>query len=654
MFCHKCGNKIVDDAAFCPKCGTKIATGEATPQASATPAPPATAAPVTSTGDDVSGLLARLPIPKNDLLVQSWELSAQATGSKENCLKCSSGDVVPVVLRMTGKAENATTAFENYFLCKSCGHHFKAAKDEYKSSMIWVAIMGVLGVLLIPVGTIWLSGIGGIISILVGIACLGYGIKKLHDALKAKARINGGTAQASSNKLLFGIIGVVIAILIVVIALFVSNQNGGSLLVGTWSSDYLPVSYYVFHEDGRGTRGAALFLESFAWRVESGNTVVMTFQTNVETHRFTIRGDSLTFTGDDWYAPFTRVSSAAVPSASVGTAQPETSAVTEIPANVGGVNAETFAFIRDGMSIDEVQELIGAVPASETNTEMAGITSTIIMWTEGLTTITVGFTNGFVTSTQIMTMGDGAVTPPATNQGADTTATRLTEGEVLVIAQQFLDAHPLYVRTLTGGGTFEPTGFSWDTTNLYIIELLHPDGSLRSMWVHGYTGEVYISPDGNVLISGAEFYDWYTDFDARGVTGTDSEVEMYLISQAWGDSILQENTPALAVYTDGTFVFVENILWGIIRLYGQWEADFNIWDFQITHIREPDGSLIPLSDDWLAELGGGRFTIWDAGGQTGIDFDGDWNGGTRPGDMFEWAFPPNTPASLIANPTSAW
>lgn len=24
MFCHKCGNKIVDDSSFCPKCGTKL------------------------------------------------------------------------------------------------------------------------------------------------------------------------------------------------------------------------------------------------------------------------------------------------------------------------------------------------------------------------------------------------------------------------------------------------------------------------------------------------------------------------------------------------------------------------------------------------------------------------------------------------------
>lgn len=28
MFCHKCGNKVADDAAFCHKCGTKVALGE--------------------------------------------------------------------------------------------------------------------------------------------------------------------------------------------------------------------------------------------------------------------------------------------------------------------------------------------------------------------------------------------------------------------------------------------------------------------------------------------------------------------------------------------------------------------------------------------------------------------------------------------------
>ena len=89
------------------------------------------------------------------------------------------------------------------------------------------------------------------------------------------------------------------------------------------------------------------------------------------------------------------------------TPQPETRSEIEIPANIGGVNAETFAFIRDGMSIDQVRELIGVEPAGESVSEIFGVVSTGITWTEGLTTITVIFTDGYVTSTQILSLGDG-------------------------------------------------------------------------------------------------------------------------------------------------------------------------------------------------------------------------------------------------------
>ena len=132
-------------------------------------------------------------------------------------------------------------------------------------------------------------------------------------------------------------------------------------------------------------------------------------------------------------------------------------------------------------------------------------------------------------------------------------------------------------------------------------------------------------------------------------------VEMYLVSQAWEDSVSPENVPAIAMYGDNTFDFVENVLWGIIRFQGTWqEVSIGVYDFQTTHIVEPDGSIVPLNNDWLEELGGGSFIMIDTGGQMEIEFGGDWNGGTRSGDVFGRMFPPNTPLPLIANPTSAW
>ena len=111
---------------------------------------------------------------------------------------------------------------------------------------------------------------------------------------------------------LIAIGGAAIALIVILLAVFVFNQGGANSLVGTWSNDYNPPFHYTFHENGNGTRGVSPFTESFTWRLESGNTVVMTFPTTEERWDFTIRGDSLTFTGDlapGMYAPFTRVAS---------------------------------------------------------------------------------------------------------------------------------------------------------------------------------------------------------------------------------------------------------------------------------------------------------------------------------------------------------
>jgi len=66
---------------------------------------------------------------------------------------------------------------------------------------------------------------------------------------------------------------------------------------------------------------------------------------------------------------------------------------------VTDINEETFAFLSNGMSIDEVQGIIGVPPTTETTTEMLGITTTIIMWMDGISSISVTFTDGHVIST---------------------------------------------------------------------------------------------------------------------------------------------------------------------------------------------------------------------------------------------------------------
>ena len=69
----------------------------------------------------------------------------------------------------------------------------------------------------------------------------------------------------------------------------------------------------------------------------------------------------------------------------------------------GGVNIETFALLRNGMSVDEVQEIIGVTSSSEDTSEMMGITTTIKIWTgDNFESIMVMFTDGYTTSTTQM------------------------------------------------------------------------------------------------------------------------------------------------------------------------------------------------------------------------------------------------------------
>lgn len=83
----------------------------------------------------------------------------------------------------------------------------------------------------------------------------------------------------------------------------------------------------------------------------------------------------------------------------------------------------------------------------------------------------------------------------------------LSKQQALEVAQQFIDTHPLYERTITGDIEYEPEGYPYSTEGLYKIQLIADDGSYRTMWVQKSNGDIFISSDGNVLLTGEEFYD---------------------------------------------------------------------------------------------------------------------------------------------------
>ena len=68
----------------------------------------------------------------------------------------------------------------------------------------------------------------------------------------------------------------------------------------------------------------------------------------------------------------------------------------ESTVNAAGVTAEAFSALRFGMRIDEVKNIIGVSPISETTTDLMGIATTLIMWSGyGFSSISVTFTDGY-------------------------------------------------------------------------------------------------------------------------------------------------------------------------------------------------------------------------------------------------------------------
>lgn len=171
-------------------------------------------------------------------------------------------------------------------------------------------------------------------------------------------------------------------------------------LTGTWL--FVGMTYYVFNEDGSGTMmGLPIIWEANAGLLSICNTpgmcrTIAHCNAPLEWY-YTVSDNRLTLISrllPDVVYTYTRSTQAQVQS----NPQEGENVGADSINGTGGVTAESYARLKNGMSIDEVQEIIGVAPLSETTTELFGITSTTIMWMgSGFSTITVMFTNGRAT-----------------------------------------------------------------------------------------------------------------------------------------------------------------------------------------------------------------------------------------------------------------
>ena len=524
MFCHKCGTKNTEGAAFCHKCGTKMAAGNAVPQAVNEPASnqiSPTQTPVTPTDTDVSSLLAKLPAPEDANFRRYWVLSSQATGNKENCAKCNSGDVVPIALILELKSNNDKYPPDEHLLCKTCGHHYRRAGDEYKVGMVGFAILGILGLLLVPIG-IWLGGIGGIVAIPLGIACLGAGVHFLLKAKKAKARMGAAPKAASPNKNSMGkLIGGAITIVIVVALVFGINAlfsgGGGNHYIemvrdghfGAFPDITVGAAFNNVYENPRwshfeNTRGENIVRFTGLFRSSS---VEWDFHVMRDTFDVVaIREDGIEYPlywVDTWLTMVFMLQSHAiaddvtVPALNIG--NPALIGTWDWNEHWPGVEGAIILHEDGRYSWQGVD--YGAL-GYRWSSHMGVVYSTLNNVT------TAWFSYQFITDDILLIF---YVAEPGVGYRLDRAGAAVGQAEVsfddaLRIAQRFLDDHPLYSqeRTITGVVEFERDGANFDTTGFYFIQLAHNDGSFRSMWVQRSTGEVYISPDGIILLPGVE------------------------------------------------------------------------------------------------------------------------------------------------------
>lgn len=135
MFCHKCGNKIAEDAGFCHNCGTKVIQGDITQE------------------------------PLNML---PTNVESQSTSTAEPLPQTSATPV------QTFDRDNFSTDSRNDFKAFVDNHvrtttKFQSADDLLKNSKPWTFLWICLGVSFI-IGTVLVFPIGGLVFLIFGYA----------------------------------------------------------------------------------------------------------------------------------------------------------------------------------------------------------------------------------------------------------------------------------------------------------------------------------------------------------------------------------------------------------------------------------------------------------------------------------------------------
>ena len=151
---------------------------------------------------------------------------------------------------------------------------------------------------------------------------------------------------------------------------------------------------------------------------------------------------------------------------------------TESAGDETGVTAGAFSSLRMGMTIDEVQNIIGVAPMSETTSEIMGTTSTLITWSgAGFSSISVTFTNGY--ASLLMQMGLESTPQPGSHGITHESFAMIRNGMDVDEVQRIIGVLQSSITEVDVFGTSSTT-ILWSSSDFSSITVTFTNGSVTS------------------------------------------------------------------------------------------------------------------------------------------------------------------------------
>ncbi|MFP3152907.1 zinc ribbon domain-containing protein [Lachnospiraceae bacterium ZAX-1] len=189
MFCNKCGNEIPHESKFCPNCGADMET--------ALPLKASVIEPIPIIEPTKKGVFC--PNCHSYDLESTSETETKVSGGGYSCGTGCCGSLLlgPIgwLCGLGGKEIHSNSTTRHFWICRSCGHKFRNAEDNFAENkrifaenkktfitVIAVCALAFFGGIFLAVEGIRFFWIPGWVYIIVGLIGMGLGAFAFYDA----------------------------------------------------------------------------------------------------------------------------------------------------------------------------------------------------------------------------------------------------------------------------------------------------------------------------------------------------------------------------------------------------------------------------------------------------------------------------------------